>query len=87
MTIPESLPEHLAAIWPELENYLSKDCPPAIREAVAGQIHRQRQARTRIDREGEIVADPKGNPIPHPALAIETGAQKQIAELIKPYRR
>jgi hypothetical protein len=37
-----------------------------------------RDAQTRIDREGLVVADAKGNPIPHPALAIEKAAQVEV---------
>lgn len=35
-------------------------------------------ARERIDNEGLIVQDSKGNPIPHPALEIERRAQAEI---------
>jgi hypothetical protein len=37
-----------------------------------------RDAQSRIDREGLVVADVKGNPVPHPALAIEKAAQIEV---------
>ena len=47
-------------------------------EAYCTQVSRMRDAQARIDREGLIVADAKGNPIPHPAIAIEKAAQAEI---------
>lgn len=47
-------------------------------EAYAGQILRLRDAQARLATEGVIIADPKGNPIPHPALEIERKAQAEI---------
>ena len=37
-----------------------------------------RDAQARIDAEGLIVADAKGNPIPHPAIALERAAQSEV---------
>ena len=47
-------------------------------EAYAGQVVRLRDAQRRLDAEGEVVEDPKGFPIPHPALAIERAAQDEL---------
>lgn len=47
-------------------------------DALAGQIARLRDAQARIDAEGLIIADAKGNPIPHPAIEIERKAQAEI---------
>lgn len=59
-------------------------------EAYAGQIATLREAQARIATEGLIIADPKGNPIPHPAIAIERTAQDEIRKWgsrFKPDRR
>lgn len=47
-------------------------------EALAGQISRLRDAQARIAEDGLIVPDVKGNPVEHPALAIERRAQDEI---------
>ena len=47
-------------------------------EAYAVQVSRMRDAQKRIDSEGLVVADEKGRPIPHPALAIEKCAQAEV---------
>jgi hypothetical protein len=58
---------------------------PALDE-YAVQVSRARDARSRIDLEGLIVADAKGNPIPHPALKIELEAQREIRLWVTRYR-
>lgn len=47
-------------------------------EAYCGQVARLRDSQRRIAAEGLVVADPKGHPIPHPAIAIERVAQDEI---------
>lgn len=47
-------------------------------EAYAGQVVRLRDAQRRLAAEGEVVEDPKGFPIPHPAIAIERAAQEEL---------
>lgn len=60
-------------------------------EAMAVQVARARDAQARIDAEGLVVAGSKGEPVPHPALAIERAAQAEIrriaAERQKLFRR
>ena len=59
-------------------------------QAYCGQVARLRDAQTRLAAEGSVVADPKGNPIPHPALAIEKAAQAEIrawGSTFRPRRR
>jgi len=48
--------------------------PGAVREAIATQVDRMREARRRIEAEGIVVRDMKGSVIPHPAIAIEAAA-------------
>ena len=47
-------------------------------EAYCTQVARMRDAQGRIDAEGLVVRDVKGNPVPHPALAIEKAAQAEV---------
>jgi phage terminase small subunit len=47
-------------------------------EAYCGQVATLRDAQRRLSEEEAVIADPKGNPIPHPALAIERAAQAEI---------
>ena len=59
-------------------------------EAFCGQVARLRDAQARLAAEGSIIADPKGVPIPHPAIAIERAAQDEIRKwgnAFKPRRR
>lgn len=81
---PASLPKHLAPIWEETAQQVRRAIGPAGLEALCAQIYRMRDAQERITRDGAIVADAKGNPAPHPALAIEKQAQAEVrAWLIK----
>lgn len=60
-------------------------------EAMAVQVARARDAQRRIDEEGLVIAGSKGEPVPHPALAIERAAQGEVrkiaAERQKMFRR
>ena len=59
-------------------------------EAYCGQVARLRDAQARLAAEGSIIADPKGVPIPHPAILIERAAQDEIRKwgnVFKPRRR
>ncbi len=47
-------------------------------DAYCGQVAVLRDAQQRVANEGLIVQDPKGFPIPHPALAIVRAAQDEI---------
>lgn len=44
-------------------------------------VARLEDARERIDRDGLIVADAKGQPVPHPALALERALQADLPKL------
>lgn len=87
-------PDHLAPdvrnVWQELrDHYPTAQWPTIIGpafDAYCGQIARLRDAQHRIHEEGAIIADPKGNPIPHPALAIERAAQDEIRKWSDTFR-
>lgn len=81
MKPPAHLPPDIASIWVEtvknLGYRIDRLDPPSL-EAYCGQIARLRDAQHRIHDEGLIVADSKGHPIPHPAIAVEKSAQAEI---------
>lgn len=56
-------------------------------EALCGQIYRMRDAQARITKDGAIVADAKGNPIPHPAIPIEKAAQAEVRAWVVKFGR
>ena len=76
MTVPEGMPDAERKIWQQMVNAGSPEGPEL--EAFVGQVARLREAQRRIAAEGLITADPKGYPIPHPAIAIEKAAQAEI---------
>lgn len=47
-------------------------------DAYCGQVARLRDAQARLDAEGLIAEDARGNPIPHPAIKIERDAAEQL---------
>jgi len=74
----EALPDHIAAIWDELSPNMVARIGNAGLEALCGQVYRMREAERRISDEGMVVQDTKGNPMPHPAIAIEKQAQAEV---------
>jgi len=91
-----SAPEHLAAgaraVWDEVTS--AHDDPARIEgpdlEAYCVQVARMRDAQARIDAEGLVVADEKGRPVPHPAVALEKAAQAEVrawGDRFRPRRR
>ena len=47
-------------------------------EAYCGTVARLRDAQARLETDGSIIADAKGNPIQHPALAIEKSCGERL---------
>lgn len=47
-------------------------------EVYCGQVAIVRDAADRIAAEGMVIADPKGNPIPHPCVEIGRKAQAEV---------
>lgn len=77
---PAHLPADVAAVWVQVVEGLGGDrasVGPDL-EAYAGQVARLRDAQRRLSVEGSVIADVRGNPMPHPALAIERAAQVEI---------
>lgn len=80
MSAPEHLSPSARDIWDEVMLDRPEIGPLLLRsalEAYCAQVGRMRDAQTRVDNEGLVVADEKGRPIPHPALEIERQAQIQ----------
>lgn len=73
---PAHLPDDVRKVWAELAHDSPRLGPDF--EAYCGQVARLRDAQRRISSEGAIVADAKGTPMPHPALAIEKQAQAEL---------
>lgn len=78
---PTHLREPERAAWDELAARWPTNVPMpegADFEAYLGQVARLRDAQQRIAADGMIVQDARGNPVAHPALAIERSAQSEI---------
>lgn len=79
---PAHLDEAAAAVWAEViaqHHEPARIVGPDL-EAYCGQVALQRDARERVAREGTIIADERGRPEPHPAIALERAAQKEIRD-------
>ena len=81
MTAPAHLSASASAAWTEIDRDVT-GLEAAIVEMVAVQIGRMRDAASRVDKEGLLIADQKGAPIPHPALEVERAAQEQLRKLL-----
>lgn len=75
---PAALPKALIAIWHEVEPQVDTRIGAVGLEALCLAVYRLRDARDRVSRDGLIVADARGNPSQHPALAIEKAAAAEV---------
>lgn len=78
LTAPAHLPADVAAVWLEINTENGNPFSGPSFEAYCGQVARLREAQRRVSIEGLVIADPKGNPVPHPAIQIEKQAQAEI---------
>ena len=77
MSAPEHLSPSARMVWDQV--VLGRPgCEGPDLEAYCTQVARHRDAQERIDREGLVVADEKGRPVPHPAVELERRAQAEI---------
>lgn len=89
---PDHLPENVRIVWSELIDTHSDPARiigPAF-DAYCGQVALLRDVQARISAEGPVVANAKGEPVPHPALAIMTKAQAEVrawGDRFKPRQR
>jgi phage terminase small subunit len=89
-TPPPHLPPDVAAVWVEVVTDLGDQASGVVGpelDAYCGQVARLREAHHRLAAEGMVVADPKGNPVPHPAIAIERAAASEIRAWGSKFRR
>ena len=89
----EQPPKHLsaaaAAAWGEIVETLGDfvvDERSGI-EAWAVALGRMRTAQAQLDEEGLVVADDKGRPVGHPALAIERAQAAEVKKWLDRYRK
>lgn len=86
MKAPEHLTEEAKAVWRQIVRTRKRDGLAPLNvttlESVAVLTSRLRDASARIETEGLLIADAKGNPIPHPALEIERVTSEQLRRLI-----
>lgn len=92
MSAPEHLSPAARAVWDEVVAVAAdpRDVEGPALEAFCVQVARMRDAQARIDTEGLVVADEKGRPVPHPAVALEKQAQAEVrawGERFRPRRR
>ncbi len=74
-------------LFEEAQNQVSHTTPDKIISIIANQISVANEARQRITEEGIVVRDIKGSVLAHPAIKIETDAQKIICDLITKHKK
>ena len=75
MEAPAHMSDAARAVWVELTETI---VPGPGFDAYCNQVVIERDATARVAAEGLIVADSKGQPVPHPALEIQRRAQAEI---------
>lgn len=90
MKAPMHLNAEAAECWAEITAGMSDAELEFVGSVVTGSyavaVARQRDAQARIDREGIIVANQKGEPSPHPALAIEKSSSGEVRAFSSQFR-
>lgn len=77
---PAHLTDDAQAAWLEVVGQHprpKKITGPAL-DAYASTIALQRDAEARVQREGQIIADERGTPVPHPAIEIARNARHDV---------
>ena len=87
MKKPVHLSEAIATLWDELAGQVRPNTPPAAMEALCRQMQLMRDCSRRIQAEGAVVMDAKGNAAEHPAIRIEREAGKQVRDWLSQYKR
>lgn len=81
MSAPEHMSDKARDVWTEVIarwGEMSWKVEGAELEAYCVQVARMRDAQARVDAEGLIIADEKGRPVPHPAIALEKQAHAEV---------
>ena len=86
MPTTDDVEAQLLAEWPPNQP------PPTgpVWRAYVGLVARNLEAQERLDTEGLVVADLRGNPIPHPAILIERNtadALRRYGDQFRPKKR
>ena len=85
MTKPVRLCSEVSAVWDEMALTVRPAIGAIGMEALCTQICRMRDAGKRIEAEGLVVADPRGNSVPHPAIVVEKAAQAEVRRWLSDY--
>lgn len=64
---------------------LKPQTPGLVVDQILAQMAAAAEARVRIEHDGMMVRDGKNNPMAHPCLEVERTAQRQVAELMRPW--
>jgi len=89
VSAPEHLPSAARSVWNQVVAG-KPGCEGPDLEAYCVQVARMREAQAQVDKDGIIVRDEKGRPVPHPAIAVEKAAQAEVrawADRFRPARR
>ena len=71
----------------EIAEQVSSSIPDVALDALVRQVALMRDAAGRIETEGAVVLDAKGNASEHPCIRIEREAGKQVRDWLARYRR
>lgn len=82
---PSGMAEYLIPIWDEMKGQVRAAIGTAGLESLCLQIHRMRDAQSRVAKDGPIVLDGKGVASQHPALAIEKSASAEIRTWLREF--
>lgn len=77
----------MLSLWGELETQVRPSIQSSGLEALCAQVYIVRDAQKRISEEGLVIADARGNPAPHPAIAIQKAASAEIRQWLQKYGR
>jgi len=85
---PAGLAPRLRATWAEVAAAVPDVAIGQLGlEALVSQVARLRDAQERIEKDGAVILDGKGNAAEHPAIGIERRAQAEIRVWLERYGR
>lgn len=70
-----------------IKGEVKNTCPDVVVELIARQKDRSDEAAARIEKEGSVVRNLRGDVVPHPAIEVEKAATKLIADLMAKHKR
>lgn len=75
----------LEEVRKEIQLQVRDETPPAAVEAAARQLLIMRECADRVNKEGAVVIDAKGNASEHPAIQIERSAGRELRQWLLDY--